>query len=129
MLFKIVGVAFITAISAVLLKQTRPELSLAITIAGSIIILLFLLDGTKETITIVGALAQNSGVENGLIKMLFKIVGVGYVAEFSAGILNDFGVNSVADKIILGGKIVIVIISLPIFENLLKLVSGFLGLI
>jgi stage III sporulation protein AD len=129
MLIKIIGVAFITAITAVLLKQSKPELALSITVAGIIVILLLLMDSLKDTIVIMGGLAQTSGVENGLIKILLKIVGVGYVAEFSAGILSDFGAQAIADKVILGGKIVIVIISLPIFQALLNLVSGFLGLV
>ena len=101
----------------------------SITVAGIIVILLLLMDSLKDTIVIMGGLAQTSGVENGLIKILLKIVGVGYVAEFSAGILSDFGAQAIADKVILGGKIVIVIISLPIFQALLNLVSGFLGLV
>ena len=129
MLIKIIGVAFITAITAVLLKQSKPELALSITVAGIIVILLLLMDSLKDTIVIMGGLAQTSGVENGLIKILLKIVGVGYVAEFSAGILSDFGAQAIADKVILGGKIVIVIISLPIFQALINLVSGFLGLV
>ena len=129
MLLKIIGVAFVTAITALLLKQSKPELSLSITVAGVIVILLFLVDALKDTVGIIGVLAQTSGVENGLIKILLKIVGVGYVAEFSAGVLTDFGAQAVADKVVLGSKIVIVIIALPIFQNLLSLVSGFLGLV
>ena len=129
MLLKIIGVAFVTAITALLLKQSKPELSLSITVAGVIVILLFLADALKDTVGIIGVLAQTSGVENGLIKILLKIVGVGYVAEFSAGVLTDFGAQAVADKVVLGSKIVIVVIALPIFQNLLSLVSGFLGLV
>lgn len=129
MLLKIIGVAFVTAITALLLKQSKPELSLSITVAGVIVILLFLADALKDTVGIIGVLAQASGVENGLIKILLKIVGVGYVAEFSAGVLTDFGAQAVADKVVLGSKIVIVVIALPIFQNLLSLVSGFLGLV
>ena len=87
------------------------------------------MDALKDTVGIIGVLAQTSGVENGLIKILLKIVGVGYVAEFSAGVLTDFGAQAVADKVVLGSKIVIVVIALPIFQNLLSLVSGFLGLV
>lgn len=129
MLLKIIGVAFVTAITALLLKQSKPELSLSITVTGVIVILLFLADALKDTVGIIGVLAQTSGVENGLIKILLKIVGVGYVAEFSAGVLTDFGAQAVADKVVLGSKIVIVVIALPIFQNLLSLVSGFLGLV
>ena len=58
--------------------------------------------------------------------MLIKIVGVGYLTEFGAGILQDFGANSVADKVSLAGKIVIVLTSFPVLEGLLRMVRAFL---
>ncbi len=128
-LFKIIGVAFVTALSALLLKSTKPELSFAVTVTGVIVMLLFIIDGIQSTISVFATIAQMTGIENGLIKVLVKIIGVGYLTEFGAGILNDFGSNAVADKVVLGGKITIVVLSLPILEGLLTMVRGFLQLI
>ena len=128
-MFKIIGVAFITTFSAVLLKPTKPELSFAVTITGVIVLLFFIVDGLQNTLTVFSTIAQMTGVENGLLKVLLKIVGVGYLTEFGAGLLNDFGSNSVADKVVLGGKITIVLLSMPVIESLLSLVRGFLQLV
>ena len=128
-ILKIIGVAFITAITSVLLKTTKPELSFAVTITGVIVILLFIVDGMQNTLHIFATISQMTGVENGLVKLLLKIVGVGYITEFGAGILNDFGSNAVADKVTLAGKITIVALSMPVIENLLMLVQGFLKLL
>ena len=128
-IFKIIGVAFVTAITAILLKSTKPELSFAVTVTGVIVILVFVADMLQNTVNIISTIASLTGIENGLIKILLKIVGVGYLTEFSAGILNDFGSNAVADKVILGGKLTILILSLPIIESVLNLISGFLDLI
>ena len=128
-IFKIIGVAFVTAITAILLKSTKPELSFAVTVTCVIIILVFVADMLQNTVNIIAAIANLTGIENGLVKILLKIVGIGYLTEFSAGILNEFGSNAVADKVILGGKLTILILSIPIIEGVLKLVSGFLELI
>ena len=128
-IFKIIGVAFVTAVTAILLKSTKPELSFAVKVTGVIIILVFVADMLQNTVNIIAAIARLTGIENGLIKILLKIVGVGYLTEFSAGILNDFGSNAVADKVILGGKLTILILALPIIESVLGLVGGFLELI
>ncbi len=128
-IFKIIGVAFVTAIAAILLKTTKPELSFAVTVTGVIVILLFIVDSLKHTFAIFSIIVQASGVDNNLIKLLLKIIGVGYITEFGAGILNDFGSNAVADKVILGGKIAIVLLSLPILEGLLQLMNNFLQLV
>lgn len=128
-IMKIIGVAFVTTIASVLLKSTKPELSFAVTVTGVIVILLFIVDALQETLTIFSTIAKVTGVENGLLKILLKIVGVGYLTEFGAGILNDFGSNAVADKVVLGGKIAIVVLSLPILEGLLQMIGGFLQLV
>ena len=128
-ILKIIGVAFVTSIATILLRATKPELSFAVTVTGVIVILLFIIDSLKNTLWIFGELAQMTGVDTGIIKILIKIVGVGYLTEFGAGILNDFGCNSIADKVVLSGKITILVLSLPILEGLLLMVSGFLGLI
>lgn len=126
---KIIGVAFVTAVASIILKSTKPELSFAVTVTGIIVILLFIVDALQGTLAVFSSIAQTTGVENGLLKILLKIVGVGYITEFGAGILNDFGSNAVADKVVLGGKITIVILSLPVLQSLLQLVRGFLQLV
>ena len=128
-ILKIIGVAFVTSITAILLKGTKPELSFAVTVTGVIVILLFIIDSLQNTIGILGELARMKGVDNGILKILIKIVGVGYLTEFSSGILNDFGSNAVADKVVLGGKITISLLSLPVLEGLLEMIRGFLQFI
>ena len=125
-IFKIIGVAFITSIAAILLKSTKPELSFAVTVTGVIVILLFIINSLQNTFGALTQLARLTGMENGIIKLLIKIVGVGYLTEFAAGILNDFGSGAVADKVVLGGKIAILLLSLPVVEGLLQMIRGFL---
>lgn len=128
-IIKIIGVAFVTAIAAVLLRGTKPELSFAVTVTGIIVLLLFIVDSMQNTFSVFTSIAEMTGVENGLVKTLLKIVGVGYLTEFGAGILNDFGSAAVADKVILGGKITIFLLSVPVIEGLLQMIKGFLGLV
>lgn len=128
-IFKIIGVAFITAISAVILKGTKPELSFAVTIVGILIILTFISEMIQGTMTIFTSISQIAGIENGLLKMLLKIVGVGYLTEFASGLLTDFGSSSIADKVTLAGKVTIVLLAIPVVESLLHLIEGFLQLV
>ena len=128
-ILKIIGIAFVTAITAILLKGTKPELSFAVTVTGVIVILLFIIDSLQNTIGLLNELVQMTGVDNSIFKILIKIVGVGYLTEFSSGILNDFGSSAVADKVVLGGKITILLLSLPVLEGLLEMIRGFLQFI
>ena len=128
-IFRIIGVAFVTAVAAIVLKSSKPELSFAVTVTGVVIILIFVADMLQNTVSIISSIAGMTGIENGLIKILLKIVGIGYLTEFSAGLLNDFGSNAVADKVTLAGKLTILVLSLPVIESVLGLIRGFLELV
>ena len=128
-LVKIIGAAFVTAIAGILLKNTKPELSFAVTVTGIIVILLFVVDILKDSLGVIAEVVSLTGIENGLVRVLLKIVGIGYLTEFSVGILQDFGVSSVADKVSLAGKLTILVLSLPVVESLLLLLKGFLQLV
>lgn len=128
-IFRIIGVGFITAITAILLKSTKPELSFAVSVTGVIIILLLIAQMLEKTLATLSSVAAFTGVGGGMLKILLKIVGIGYLTEFCAGILNDFGSSAVADKVILGGKLTVLVLSLPVIEKVLELFSAFLKLI
>ena len=126
---KIIGVACVTALTALLLKSTKPELAFVVTVAGTLVILLWLVGLFQGTANILYKIATTTGLENSLLKLLLKIVGISYITEFSAGVLNDFGSANVADKVSLCGKILIFVLSVPILESLLKLLQEFLSLL
>ena len=57
-----------------------------------------------------------------MFKTLLKIIGVGYLVEFSAGVCIDSGNSSIADKIVLAGKVLIFSLSIPIISNLFNMI-------
>ena len=128
-LLQFVGIAFITAIAAILLKATKPELAIAVTIAGSVILLLVALELLRNTFSLFSKLTALTGLDASLIKLILKMIGIGYLVEFSAGILNDFGQNAIADKLLFAGKVLILVLAVPILESVLKLIVELLGLI
>ena len=128
-IFQLVGIAFITAVAALLLKGTKPELALAVTIAGSIILLLFVFELFAGSMSIFNKIASTTGIDSSLVKILLKMVGIGYLVEFSSSILNDFGQNSLADKLVFCGKIIVLVLAIPILESVLSLINHLLGLI
>ena len=128
-IFQLVGIALVTAVAALLLKGTHPEIALAVTVAGSIILLLFAFEIFEGSLTIFQKIADATGIESSLVKILLKMVGIGYLVEFSAGILNDFGQNSLGDKLVFVGKIIILVLAVPILESVLSLVVRLLELV
>lgn len=72
---------------------------------------------------------RKDGIDQSLVKIILKIVAIGYLVEFSAGIVEDFGSKSIADKLVLAGKIIIFTVSIPIIQSLITLIGNILELI
>lgn len=128
-IFQLVGVAFVTAVAAILVKSTKPELAVVVTVAGGIILLLFALELFRGSFEIFSEIAAATGLSASIVKTLLKMVGIGYIVEFSADVLHDFGQDSIADKLIFCGKIIILVLAVPILESVLGLVNDLLGLV
>ncbi len=128
-LIKIIGVALVTAFAALFLRGSKPELSFAVTIAGAVIILLFVIDLLADSFRLFEDIADRTGIDQSLVKIIIKIVAIGYLVEFSAGVVEDFGSKSIADKLVFAGKVIIFAVSVPILQSMLTLIGNFLELI
>ena len=128
-LIKIIGVGLVTAVAAVLLRSTKPELSFAVTVAGVVIILIFAIDLASETFGIFSEIGEMAGIDDSLVKIVVKIIATGYLVEFAAGMVEDFGSKSVADKLVFAGKVIIFTVSVPIVRSMVTLIGNFLEML
>jgi stage III sporulation protein AD len=125
-LLKVLILGIIISILAIFLKSIKPEYSFLCIIAGSIIILIYILKSSVEVFGFFDMVVEKTGINNELFYTMLKIIGVGYLVEFSANVCRDSGNSTIADKIILAGKVMIFIVSMPIISNLFNLVLGML---
>lgn len=121
-ILKVLILGIILSVITVLLKQIKPEYSLICIIVGSIILIAYILSGISTIFDYFSVIVEKTGIDNVMFTTLLKIIGVGYLIEFTAGICVDSGNNSIADKVVLAGKILIFILSMPIITNLFNLI-------
>ena len=123
-LLKIVGVGILISFIIVIVKQIKPEFAIATIVTGSVVMLVFILQYFTDILSVLNSIVQKTGINNELFYTVLKIVAVGYLIEFGANICNDSGNTGIGDKVILGGKLLILILSLPILTSLLDIVIG-----
>lgn len=121
-IIKIIGVGFIAVIIIVILKQYRPEFAIYVSIAAGVIILLMLTDKISAIIQLIQDIASKTSVNTKFLRILIKITGIAILTEFAVSICKDSGENAIASKIDIGGKILIISISIPIIQALLETV-------
>ena len=119
---KVVAVGLITVIASIIVKQVKPEISMLITISGSIVIIIFIIQMLQGVFGNFVDIFNKTGVSNTLFVPVLNIIGIGYLCEFGANLCIDGGCNSIADKILFCGKIAILIIALPVINSVIDIV-------
>lgn len=125
-LYKIIGIALITCIATLIVKPVRPDFAVFISIVGGVIILFMLAGYLTDIFEVFNQIFNYTNVNSSLYKIIFKIIGVGYLVEFTASLCSDTGNNSLGDKVLLGGKIIILVMALPIVTSILEIVMELL---
>ena len=123
MIFKLVGIAIIGIIVVSLLKTAKPEFAVFATIATGVVMVVTMLSSLQSVVLAFDGIVKKSGIDDGIFTAVLKIIGIGYLTEYSASVATDAGCASIAQKLQFGGKIVIFLMSISIVPALADVVS------
>ncbi len=119
---KISLLGIIAVVVILLTRQLKPEFATILTIAFSVVIVVTLADDLFEVVYAFYSIAETTNIEQDSLFAVIKIIGIGYISEFSNSICVEANCKSLGDKIILAGKIAIMLISIPIVSNILTII-------
>ncbi|WP_313756445.1 stage III sporulation protein AD [Tissierella sp.] len=121
-IIKIVGVGVVATVLIIILKDIRPEFSLFISLLTGVIIFSMILGELSYVIGTLNTLAKRVNIEFAYFSTILKIIGMAYIVEFGAQISRDAGEEGIAMKIELGGKVLIMVLAIPILLALMELI-------
>ncbi len=124
MIFKLVGIAIIGVIVISLLRTAKPEFAVFATIATGVVMVVTLLSSLQDVVLAFDNIVKKSGIDESVFSAVLKIIGIGYITEYSSSVASDAGCNSIAQKMQFGGKIVIFLMSIGIVTSLVDVVSA-----
>jgi len=87
-----------------------------------IVLFLLLIGKISAVIHTLEQLAVKSEINMIFLKTILKIIGIAYIAEFGAQIVRDAGQEAIASKIELSGKILIMVMAIPIISVIIETV-------
>jgi len=120
----VLGIAGI--ILCLIVKEFRPEYAAYISMATGICILLLATGKLQYLLDMVKKLEKYAPIDSTYLYTIFKMIGITYVGQFSAGLCKDAGYSSVAGQIEIFCKLSILALSMPILISLLDTIQGFL---
>lgn len=119
-IIKIVGIGLISLIIILILRQYKPEFAIYASLIAGIAILLISLTQISGILDLLKSISSKANINNQFITLLLKITGIAFLTEFAVSISSDCGETAIANKIDIGGKVLIIAISIPIISALLE---------
>ena len=117
---KIIGIGIIALIIIIILKQYKPEFAIYISIIAGIAILLLSLSNITSVISLLKDISSRASINSEFLGIILKITGISILTEFAVSICQDSGESAIANKIDIGGKLMIITMSIPIISALLE---------
>ncbi|WP_409289208.1 stage III sporulation protein AD [Peribacillus sp. SCS-37] len=127
-ILKIAGISLIATFLALVVKEQKPSFAFLLIVFTGCSIFLILLDQISQIISMVEKIAVKANVNMIYLETILKIIGIAYIAEFASQITKDAGQGTIASKIELAGKIIILSMAIPILtviiETIIKLIPS-----
>ena len=118
----VVGIGLIAAMMSVLLRQYRPEFALLTALAATVLIFAGMAQWLIPAAPRVRELLGQEPALTDSAAILLKAVGVCFITQLACDLCRDAGENAIAARVETAGKAAILLISLPLFEQVLELV-------
>ena len=119
-ILKVIGVGLISLIIIIIVRQYKPEFTLYVSLLAGALILLFIMDKIGGIIDLLTSLSNKTAINNEFLTLLIKITGIAFLTEFAVSICKDTGESAIASKVDMGGKVIIISMSIPIISSLLE---------
>lgn len=119
-ILKIIGIGITALIIIIVIKQYKPEFAVYISIIAGIAILLLSLSQVSSVVDLLKDISSRASISSEFLGIILKITGIAILTEFAVSICQDSGESAIASKIDIGGKIMIITMSIPIISSLLE---------
>lgn len=122
----ILSMLLIAAFLTVLLRRYRPELAMGVGIVAGAIALLAVLKTAAPAVSQLQALLDGAALPQAYTAILFKALGICLLTQLTADACRDAGESALAAKAELAGKLLLLVLSLPLFEKITSLALSLL---
>lgn len=111
---------------AIPLKSYKAEYGMLISLGTCICIFVYLITKLEIVLDYIGRMENVLNLDRGYIKLLLKMMGITYVAQFASEVCKDAGYQAVSTQIEMFGKVSILFVSMPVLLALLQTVGEYL---
>ncbi len=119
-IIQVVALGLLAAVFILILRESKPELAVFLSLAVGVIIFFSLLNYIASVMHVLEELTVRANINLLYLNTLLKIIGIAYIAEFGAQVCRDAGEGTTASKIEFAGKIMILFLAIPLVVVVLE---------
>lgn len=117
----------VASVLALILKKNNAEYSFILTVSASAMIIMYIAGALIEAVSGVKDLFASSNMSVTYLTLLLKCVGICFLTEFTCDTCKDAGQAALADIVLFSGRIFVLVSALPLFSELLNIVTELSG--
>ena len=80
----------------------------------------------KEFVSFFKDMANVAGMDDGIYKIVLKVLAISYLSEFASGAVEDLGQKNLSEKIQFASKTIMIVLAMPLLKNLIEKVVALL---
>ncbi len=119
-----VGLLLCGAFLAVVLRSQRPELAMCLSLAAGVAVVALLLGQLMPLVASMRRMLSMTAVPSTYFGVVLKAAGVCLLTQLTADTCRDAGETALAAKAELVGRVLMLVVAIPLFEELLSMVVG-----
>lgn len=121
---QVVGLGLIAALLVLILKEYRPEMAMQVSLIAGVIIMLLVVNRIVGAVNVITETAVAAGINLVYLQTLLRVIGIAYLAEFGAQVCRDAGEGSIASRVELAAKVIILVMAVPVIVEIMESVLG-----
>lgn len=125
-IMQVVALAVVGVVLILVIRQEKPELAVQVSVAAGLIIFALIIWKVVEVFVVLERLALRADLNMVFLGTLLRILGIAYIAEFGTQVCEDAGEGALALKVSMAGKVMILILAVPIITTILDTVMRLL---
>ncbi len=123
----IAGLALATAALCALLRRYHNEYAMLVSVGAGILIVIQVISSLLPIVSEIDGLISRAGIAAEYGTILFKVVGICFLAQFASDACRDAGESALASRVELAARLGMTAAALPLFRQLADTALGLIG--
>lgn len=123
-MINLIGIAVSGLILSLLLRNYNKAVSVVISIASSMLIFIQVIGGTAQIFSLLNQISADIRPVEEYVKLMIKVLGITLSSQFVSDMCRDCGENALAGTTETATKVIVISMILPLFETVIKIVTG-----